>query len=273
MNEKCTNLLCDYKKIIRRYFTFIRKVWLVYIIFVPLGLLIGKQRFDSIFEFIWCMLWPKSSINGEWWYVKAYSIMLLLFPLVNALFYEFKKNAIAWRSAAFLGLCTAMIVLVAVTPTVLRTTLKPLIIFLEGYVIAKFQIFDRIDTMVGKRKWVPAAMLVAVVTARLIAADRPDYNTADIFLIAFFVYGFTRIARMLKSLIVLEALGNYSTYMWLIHTFFCYHYFRDLFVASKVSTVMYIQLIAVSLFVAYGLSKIEILLCSFFGKAFKEGTI
>lgn len=260
-----TDIRSDYKKIAERYLCFIRKVGLVYIIFIPLGILIGKQRFHSFFEFLWCMVWPKSSINGEWWYVNTYTTFLILFPLLNAIFKEYKEKAIIYRFMFFVGFCINLYVLrsIAGTPSLIYLT-----IFIEGYVIAKFEIFKRADKIIGSLKIIPIAVLMVSTAARLTLADGPSYNRTDIILIGFFVYGFTRTVRITGAPAILGTLGKYSTYMWLLHTFLCYYYFREFFVCSKVSTLMYIQLIMGSFLIAYGLSKLEDRFCQFYRNNF-----
>lgn len=262
---KCRDILSDYKKIGKRYLRFIRKVGLVYIIFIPLGILIGKQKFNSFLEFLWCMVWPKSSINGEWWYVNTYSIFLILFPLLNAIFKEYKKKVIIYRFIFWGGFCISLLLFRSIAGA---PSLVYLAIFIEGYIIAKFEIFKRVDKIIGSLKIIPIVVLMFSTIARFMLANSVAYNNADIILIAFFVYGFTRTIRITGVPVILGILGKYSMYMWLVHTFLCYYYFREFFVYSKVSTLMYIQLIMGSFLIAYGLSKLEARFCQFYRKNF-----
>ena len=55
---------------------------------------------------------------------------------------------------------------------------------------------------------------------------------------------------------LLQFLGSYSMYIWLIHTFFLYYYFQNQLLKIRFSIVIYIITICICTIIGYMINKI-----------------
>jgi hypothetical protein len=93
---------------------------------------------------------------------------------------------------------------------------------------------------------------------RTIVADNATYSTLDIVITPIFIFAVYLITKTKNKMTeILAWIGKYSVYMWLTHTFFCYYYFQKLITFSKFSTIMYLELVGVSLVTAMIFGQIE----------------
>jgi hypothetical protein len=240
---------------------FLKKYWLVFILFIPLGFAFGALGEFNAKDFLLCFTGVRTHYNGEWWYVRQYIFMIVLLPALH-LFFDFFlcKNRRNWKvflvgvlmAAAYIGLYYFL------SANKIYT-----IIFAIGYVCARFNVFEFLNKfLVGKLKYlVGIVIIIGCMVVRMILANEAAYNRVDVFVAPLFVFAVYLLTQ--KENIVnkgLAWLGKYSVYMWLTHTFYCYYYFQNIITFSKISTVMYIELFVVSLLTAMALSAIEKLL-------------
>ena len=62
-----------------------KKYWLVFVVFIPYGLFTEKVEFGNIKIFILNLFGLKATYNSEWWYVRQYIFMMLMFPIINVI--------------------------------------------------------------------------------------------------------------------------------------------------------------------------------------------
>lgn len=249
-------------------------------------------------EFLLNMAGISNSYNATWWYILQYVKMLLLLPLVAALFQRFsdpaqeKKKWIFYAAAVFaLLLCLAAGFLFA--PGFLELMIKAArglrisftLIFIVGYLAARFSVYQRISNMkifeesvsgteisekessekkisekktsgeamsgqaVSERKMLLAGViaLAASVVVRVLLSDDPAYAKMDFLIVPVFIFGvLTVLERLPRLSAVLRFFGGLSTYMWLVHIFFWGRTFRPLFLLTGVSTGIFLTLVALS---------------------------
>lgn len=241
-------------------------------------------------EFLLNMAGISNSYNATWWYILQYVKMLLLLPLVAALFQRFsdpaqeKKKKIFYVTAVFaLLLCLAVGFLFA--PGFLELMINAAhglrisftLIFIVGYLAARFSVYQRIAGMkifkesvsgteisekessengeampgqaVSERKMLLAgvAALAVSVAVRVLLSDDPAYAKMDFLIVPVFIFGVLTVLERLPGLsAVLRFFGGLSTYMWLVHIFFWGRTFRPLFMLTGVSTGIFLTLVALS---------------------------
>lgn len=237
----------------------------------------------SLKEFLLNMLGVSNSYNATWWYILQYVKMLLLLPLVAALFQRFsdpaqeKKKKFFYAAAVFvLLLCLAAAFLFA--PAFLEFMIRAAqglrisftSVFIVGYLAARFSVYQRITAMkifeagvsgkknpenetsgktVSEKKILLAgiAALAASVAVRVLLSDDPAYAKMDFLLVPVFIFGVLTVLEKLPGLsAVLRFFGGLSTYMWLVHIFFWGRTFRPLFMLTGVSTGIFLTLVALS---------------------------
>lgn len=93
----------DYKYILNSMVAFFQKIWLIFILFVPIGLIKNKVSFNSLMDFLLCFFGISNKLNGTWWYVSTYYGLLLQFPFINAFFNRYEKNNIKYKVVAMIG--------------------------------------------------------------------------------------------------------------------------------------------------------------------------
>ncbi len=67
------------------------KFWLVFIVYVPIGILFFQKPSEPA-VIIRSLFLGSIKYNGEWWYVQQHIRFLMMFPLLNLLFLPLKKE-------------------------------------------------------------------------------------------------------------------------------------------------------------------------------------
>lgn len=263
-NEQKTlkRIAVDYKLVIRQFFKFMKKYWLVFAIFVPMGHFL-KYIDINTGAIIRGIAGFSAEYNREWWYVKTYIAMLAIFPLINEILFSIKDG----KRAVFV---TAAVLIIIIGAYFLKHRIELLgliimcinkfngtylYIFIIGIICSKYKVFEYI---VGRLKNSVAIVLfvISVLLRFIMSSKAPDM--IDIFIIVPFIYGLVRLLDKFKGLsLCMQKIGTHSTYMWLTHTFFCYYYFQKIITFSKISTVMFIETFIISYITAEILMYIE----------------
>ncbi len=250
----------DYFYCMRHYFLFICKVWLVFFIIMPIGVAFHNLRFDNVWDFILCMFGFKpEKISGQWWYIRNYTAWLYLFPLGNALFRKYCKKEILYKIIVLLILGITAIIMYITKTTRIFVFNVATIAFVEGFLVSRYFIFERLDHILKKHKTeVGIGCLCLTIVIRMLCSTYASYSLIDIILISFFMYGCCRLGEILPNEArAMEWLGKYPLYMWLIHPFFCFTYFQKLVVWSRISTIIYLCTFFLSLGSAILLTVLE----------------
>ena len=61
---------------------FLKKYWIVFAIFVPLGFILNKLPTFTWEVFLKSLIGIDSTYNVEWWYVKFYIVIILFSPII-----------------------------------------------------------------------------------------------------------------------------------------------------------------------------------------------
>ena len=248
------------------------KLWLVFAIFVPIGILFFGVK-TSVIEVILALITGFSAINIEWWYFFEYLLFALIYPLFDLSLHH--------RNRRELFIKTAVLVLVAVIlPFIacanmarsgineiglmaLEMFISYIYIYMIGYFVEKWRLFDWLDSNLPSElkaiTGVILTVLVFVIRWFMVPAN-PGESKPDIILAPFLVFGLTLILHSdiaeRKVVTVLCLFGRYSTFMWLTHTFFIYYYFQPVILLPRVSILIFIWAVLISLVNAMIMEKI-----------------
>lgn len=265
------------KTIIKRIKNAYIKYWQIFIIFIPLGAIIGAKNISPLFsDWVKNFFAIDTTFNNEWWFMTIYLMILCFFPLIIK--WVDRKNANPW---------TDMIILIAFSafahtalPSFFSTNkymssfngtyffqklsvvLAMLPMFTAGCYMAHYDIPAKI------RNRIPHAFIAKLLGAAIIIItfilrqkwtmrtpwgwDRIDFIYACTFCIgfAFLVDGFKYVKKALAFV------GSQATGMWLIHTFFCYYYFQNFIYAPKNPILVFLLLFTISLVLSWGIGKL-----------------
>lgn len=243
--RKSTGLVRNYQTVLMQLLKFFSRYWMVFFVFVPLGLLLKVYPMKPV-ALLKGVLGKGCGYNEEWWYVDTYVRFLLLFPLMNLL-----ADQIVKRVPVLLHILMAAAV--AVLPFLPDSVpqygfLCILICFAEGMYFVDSGLFEWLYRPFAKNNWlrlVTGIGLFGLVFAlRLIAV--PDYVlVAGLIFSVMLICKTEFLIRWLRP--VLTFVGKYSTYIWLTHTFFAYYLFQKITYAPYYSWLIYLWCLGLSI--------------------------
>ena len=270
LRRSASYLLQLYRAMLLRYFRFLLKFWLVFIVFVPLRLLLRVGTLIDAKTFLLSLLGLSNAYNTEWWYIAQYLMMLLLFPLLQLFLAWLESLGVYVRKQfprvrrwhfGILWCAAGLLFLLFRNAPVFSFLIRLLdngrfvftLVFFAGMICAGFQLFELLrETPVEKLVPALGVLLVAGSLAlRWLKTTDATYTKYDAFITAPLVFGLNASSGLLPPLKrVISFLGEHSTYMWLTHTFFCTYYFRSLIFMPGVSTLVFGLTVIVSLVTA-----------------------
>ena len=268
--EKDFNILKNIKKIYLNY-------WKIFLIFIPIGYLFFSNQkayctdpvIYSVFsKFSFSNLLPNffgvsSTLNREWWFLEDYIVAIISFPFIKRLF----ENKSTSTNIFIIVIMT--ILMCNVFPTIggyeslgvlnnnylYYTFLCQAVPFVScfwlGILFAKDNLFNNLIKKINEIvKFNPVFDIFGIISIiylrQFVIGEILDILYVPI-LIVLFLDLVKRIPK-LKELFTL--LGNNSTNMWLIHSFYCYYFYEVVRVITylKWSVPCLIVLILSSLF-------------------------
>lgn len=256
-------LFNDYVRIFIKAAKLIFKIFLVLSIYVPL-LIIIKNADVTFAEYIKNVFTLSSSLCGEYWYAVFYTRVLLFIPLLNLIFSKNKGNTLA--KILYIILPVSFIVCAYIfcpaSPNLIYS-----VIILEGFICARFKIFEFISSKLNKKLelFLSIFVLFGIIITRLFLQDEAGYNFIDQLIIVPFVYCSLVICKKVKFVYCpLCFIGKYSTFIWLTHTLIAYSLFTRFITISGISTVIFIQTFVISCVVAIVFMYLEKGICKLF---------
>lgn len=257
--------------IIRRVKNVYTKYWQIFIIFIPIGIILGAPNIEpTIGNIVKNFFAIETNFNGEWWFFTIYLLMLFVFPVAVRLLD--RKHANPWTDILWVIIANEFFNTAVVTflntneytksfystyftqKMILILVMFPM--FFAGCYLAKYDIIAKIRACFSTSF---SAKLTGIVILAVIFIlrknwpmraswgwDKLDFVYACVFTIAcaLILDGLTPIRKGLAFI------GRQSTGMWLIHSFFCYYYWQQFTYATKNPILIYIILFVVS----FGLS-------------------
>ena len=241
---KHAGILKSYQLVGAQLLKFFSRYWAVFFVFVPLGFLLKVYPVD-VNRFLKGVLGIGSGYNGEWWYVNYYVRFLLLFPIMT-----FLTDIILKRVPVLMHILMAVAVIsLLIAPKTLPyyDFFTVLICFAEGMYFIESNIFETIYRPFQKKPWL--RLIVGIVLFGAVFVLRFK-GVKDYLLVATFVFSVMLICKT-ESLMrwlrpPLLFVGQYSTYVWLTHTFFAYYFFQKLTFAPRYSWLIFLWCMVLS---------------------------
>lgn len=258
------------KDSLQKMMKFLINYWVVFIIFVPIGMIWFKGATSyhlNIIEFMANLFTLSSSYNSEWWFIRLYIELLLLFPLIKRVL----KKGIVSSVSISLGiyiLSIGMELIVIKTPQIsflkdnffyhdIMDILFWQMTFCTGYITAKFKLFNYVNKQIiikglDKNAFYIAIILVIIwirieFSSICESIGKGNSTYVDFILAPIFILICTNLIQRIKSKNVFLLLGKNSTNIWLTHTFFCFYYFQRVVFFPKLSILILIWLATLSL--------------------------
>lgn len=246
-------------------------LWKVMWIFVPIAMALGvkKVNISSLWDieytplnFVLNMIgFPKGvhPFNGEWWFITAYLFLLIGVPAVFAWLRRSRDNF-------FSDLIVVMLIFLFSTTfyeklltypvmegfyrspwcSVIRDILGVLPPFLMGFMFAKNQIFEYFRT---KFRHPVSRLVVSFAVCLVTFVFRWKLNTSnyDFMLVGFVVPAVVTILQVIPGIPWLaQKISRYVTYIWLIHSFYCYMFAGEFIYSFRYALVIWLVLAVIS---------------------------
>lgn len=241
--------------IVQLIFKFYLQFWGVFIIFIPLGILLDKITFN-LRDILLNALGIVSTLNGEWWFIYLYVLLVLLFPVLLKIVKHVNGGLII----------SASLVLVSVSNSINGYYLKQFLIyqvyFVMGLLVCRYSIFDRLNLLLKKVKgikWINFGVLLCSPIIYIILLKLPIiYHFTFVIVTFILVYCIAQLpldSGLLNWIRKISIwIGKNSTNIWLTHSFFCYYYFKKFIYSPRYSILIVMWLLFISLIVSEGLN-------------------
>lgn len=250
---------------LRQLVKFYSKFWLVFIIFVPIGIIFYGQ--SASLTNLLNGFFRGARYNGEWWYVWQYVKFLAVFPFIDLVYY-YKSNKATWI-AVISAIAVVFIIRFVGWNTVAGTIVRfgfnqlysnYMIIFLTAFLISKLNILEKIDCRCFIKPFFAVLGTALCFLLRWLLVTEPSQSNCDIFIIPFLIFFIVALLHSANTYGMTRRVINYvganSTFIWLTHTFWLYYYFQRIALLPRYSIFIFIWVLILSLFTSIILTKI-----------------
>lgn len=252
-------ILQNYQSMFTRLLKFFSRYWAVFFVFVPIGFALRLYSFNWK-SFLGGIIGNGSGYNGEWWYVGYYVRYLLLFPLLNV-WMEFLGRISRIAPHVFTAACVILLTIVPSSMS-MYSFLTVLICFWEGMYFVDSKIFECVFNHLPKKEWNRSGLGIGLFCVAFLMRHTgiPDY-----WLVAPLVFAVMLLLKANNSNRFLHPplifIGQYSTYIWLTHTFFAYYFFQKLTFLPQYSWLIFIWCLALCVLSAMVLENVLLYIC------------
>lgn len=234
---------CIYKNIFNKLFKFYINYWTVFMIFIPIGIYMNKYVLN-LKQLLLNFIGLKSTYNGEWWFIRLYIMLILLYPVFVKLICKYNKYWILILSFLMniIGFGATKIFINIGNKYIIFDLISILIggqfLFLLGIIVAKYGIFNNwnIKLNLSKNIYCIITFVISITIAILVNISIVG-EISKLILVPILCY---TIANSINDNNILSNFGKYSTNMWLMHSFFIYYLFQDFTFKLKYSVLILI---------------------------------
>lgn len=237
-----------------------KKYWAVFLVFIPLAALLRDPQVKLTLPELagnFSALFP--TYNGEWWFLPPFLVLTAASPLLIRPIRDSRLSWL-WWGLAFL-LQQLFMPEFRYESRSVTAIFHNALVFIPGFwlgcLMAKYRLFDRYVERVGP--WVSLGIMTALVFLRMGLGQRVDVLFAPVMCAA--TAAFARGIPPLRR--IKSEIGSVSTEIWLIHSFFCYHFIPRTVFAPRYSVLVLLLLLALS----YGSGKAIVFLANNIKKA------
>lgn len=239
--------------ILRRLIKFYSNYWIVFCIFVPLGVFVfdrglsipyGESRF--IFKPLLLDIFGLqhfSSYNITWWFNRLIIIMWITFPLFHKLITSYTES-------------------ILLLPVVIILFPSDVLAFILGIYLATYQhgINEIIDRFGQFRVMAVLSILLLVLCINrnigfieCLAGTKADpYISLIVVILVPMV-----IKKIIKRAVFFPFLGEHSINIYLVHTFIYYYFFSDFIYSFKYPALIFLVLLILTLCISIALEELK----------------
>lgn len=208
--------------------------WLVFIIFIPFSYFFSEWKFVYLDarSFISNFLALSSSYNGEWWFFLPYVMLILLTPI----FHRLIDNPIS-----IIGVSLVLFGMSGI-PSEVQNFLYWQPSYVLGFMISYHS--EDVYKYIKKRKIALIFISILIIWFGMVIYG---WNSMP-FLVPFFIYLISILFKLSpKALrVLLGAVREKSLFIWLTHSFYCYHFAKNFIYYPKYTLLIFINLLMVS---------------------------
>lgn len=248
-----SNIVSQYKSMLFRALHFLTNFWIIFLIFIPIGVLMGVYELNigNIIAAFFGM--NTATYNMEWWFVKCYLVLLFIFPCFNYLLSKQKT----YKKLIVLFICLSIYILGKIIIKFFGSNIFfdnyflylenfiVLFVFFIGMICAKYNVYGKLINFFNNKiniKFVSVITLVISIVIRIVFSMKSDFIVVPIF-----VFSITTLLYNTSISKFFILMGKHSTNMWLTHTFWCYYFWQPIVFLPYISTAVYVWLVILSL--------------------------
>ena len=243
-----------YKQVGKRLIPFYGRYWYAFIVWTIVEVILNQLPIFNL-EYLLNGLGLSCSLNGSWWYVLQYVEMMALAPLLDLYLTKFslKVDIIKWSVPVVLG---GVIFLVPPLRSgfmafyeISAFQISYMAIFIVGFIIAKWNLFGKLRTLLSK---LPLALhliicfvgLAGIILIRVRLSTFPAYCRTDFIIAPIFILFLCELLSYIPC--VLSFFGwfsKYSMYIWVLHLIFFDPFFYPITMWSGLAIVDYLMIV------------------------------
>ena len=243
----------SYRSILKSVYKLYLNYWSIFIVFITLGILLGKIgiNFNVLFN---NFIGISSSLNSEWWFFIIYVLLIVMYPLIRHII--FKYNSIRAFFVSFIIFCIGTLANIVsyriglVKYEIIFNIMNCQFMFVLGSLTVKEAIFDKVYKVINGKYESITIILLSIIFLLIFPVKTLAYSMVT----PIFIFTLSNIVGNDKILIYL---GTHSMNMWLIHTFFCYYYSQEIVFMPKYSILILLWTILLSLGSSVVMEKIK----------------
>ena len=242
---------------LRRSLLLYLNFWVICAIFIPLASWLRPEAYPgSLTSFISNITAWNPTYNGEWWFLFPYIALVFLAPLIFPLISKY-NSVLVFLISGFLYLCVYSIIKFNQDYLIHHHLIyNPILVlscsfsFITGSLCAKNNIFAFVTQ---KIKQLPSIIpivkqlssLLLIIALFVVQAALPVSIFGTLFAFVF-MFAFINLYRPIWVDKFLTLMGQQSTNMWLIHTFFCYYLFSNFVYSFTYPLLIFLVTLALS---------------------------
>ena len=237
------------KYYINKIVNFFISYWIVFFIFVPISYFYSQWdfvRLDS-YNLLLNLFALSSSYNHEWWFILPYLLSMGLTPF----FHKMKNNYVALLALSYILWGVSSI------PSKAQSFLFWQPAYVLGFIFSNLKIREGFLKVAYNNYYkifvFLSSLIILSVTFLNYGWDSMPFMVAPLILIILIVYGY--LPNVFK--LVIEEVGNKSLFIWLTHSFYCYHFAKDIVYYPRVSLFIFLESLIVSYLTSVVLIKVN----------------
>lgn len=253
----------SYRELKHRIINLYKNYWIIFFMFIPLGIFMGVYGFSKK-EFILNALALRSTYNEEWWFLRLYISLILLYPIIIKVVNKYNKYIVLFISF-ILNIIGFKLneVLIALGINLISTNILVIVlsgqfIFVLGIVICKYSIFDKLNKRIKYSCWKNVLLFIITSVLIVITLNIPSIEeVSKVLLTPIFIFFLNNI---ISDNFRCGSFSIHLTNIWLIHSFFCYYLFQKIVFAPKYSILIFIWTIILSWISSIMVNKILVII-------------